>query len=181
MTTRPMLPRAVTILTAVMLAGCGFLQAPQDPDPAAPGMAEDTAPIGPVVEVGRGETVEGEFRYLVWESSIGTCTKVEYADGDGPMGCGGSLDRGGEPVALSTFGGGTGGWEVQGLAGDEVAQLWLDTANGARVPVALMSLAPAGMDGRVFYTAVREEMRPTRLVGLDADGQVIAEVAIDAP
>lgn len=181
MTTRPMLRLAVALFAAVLLASCGFLQAPPAPDPVAQGMADDTAPIGPVVEVGRGDTVDGGFRFLVWESRMGTCTKVEYAERDGPMSCGGSLDRGGEPVALSTFGGGTGGWEVQGLAGDEVAQLWLDTANGARVPVALMSLAPAGMDGRVFYTAVREEMRPTRLVGLDADGQVIAEVAIDAP
>lgn len=181
MTTRPVVPRTVALLGAALLAGCGFLGPPPNPDPAAPGMADDTVPIGPVVEVGRGETVNGEFRYLVWESRVGTCTKVEYANRDGPMSCGGSLDRGGEPVALSSFGGGTGGWDVEGLAGDEVTQLWLDTVNGVRVPVPLMSLAPAGLDGQVFYMAVREEMRPTRVVGLDADRQVIAEVAIESP
>lgn len=175
MTTRPAL-----LLVATLLAGCAFLQPQPDRDPAAaPGMHDDIAPIGPVVEVGRGETVNGEFRYLVWESRIGTCTKVEYADRDGPMGCGSSLEREFEPVSLSSVGGGTGGWDVEGLASDEVAELWLDVANGARVPVPLLSLAPAGIDGQVFFMAVGERMRPTRLVGLDADGEVIAEVPID--
>lgn len=173
MTTLPAL-----LLVAMLLAGCGFLQPLPNQDPAAPGMADDTAPIGPVVEVGRGETVHGEFRYLVWESRMGTCTKVEYADDDGPMSCGGTLRRL-LSIELSGVGGGTGGWDVEGLASDEIAELWLHAENGARVPVPLLPLATVGHDGQVFYTAVAEEMRPVRLVGLDADGEVIAEVPIE--
>jgi len=182
MSARTLLALLAAVLAAALLAGCNFLQ-PQpvrDP-PTGPGMEEDIAPIGPVVELGRGETVHGEFQYLVWESRLGTCTKIEYAEMDGPMGCGGSLDRGGEAVALSGFGGGTGGWDVEGRASDEVAELWLQVANGARVPVSLLSLAPAGVEGQVFYTAVGEEMRPLRLIGLDAEGAVLAEVAIPPP
>lgn len=172
--------RPLPLIGIVLLAGCSFGRLPQrDAEPGvAPGMEDDTAPIGPVVEVGRGETVRGEFRYLVWESRMGTCTKVEYADRDGPMSCGGTLRRL-LSIELSSFGGGTGGWDVEGLAGDEVAELWLDAENGARVPVPLLPLARAGLEGQVFYVAVAEEMRPVRLVGLDANGEVIAEVPID--
>ena len=144
-------------------------------------MDDDTAPIGPVVELGEGQTERGEFRYVVWESRMGTCRKIEFADEDGPINCGGSLERGHEVVSLSSFGGGTGGWDVEGLASDEVAELWLDTANGARVAVPLISAAKAGMEGQVFYAAVREEKRPIRLIGLDAAGAVVADVAMPQP
>ena len=170
--------RPTMLLATLVLAGCSFLNPQPGQDPAVPGMDEDTAPLGPVVEVGRGQTVRGEFRYLVWESRLGTCTRVEFADGDGPMSCGGTL-RSLQSVELSSFGGGTGGWDVEGRARDEVAEVWLDVETGARVPVPLLSLARAGLDGQVFYTAVAEEMRPVRLVALDADGEVIAEVPID--
>jgi hypothetical protein len=167
---------------ATLLAGCTLLQPqPMREPPHAQGMADDTAPIGPVVELGEGQTERGEFRYVVWESQMGACMKVEFADGDGPISCGGSLELGHEVVSLSSFGGGIGGWDVEGLASDEVAELWLDTANGARVAVPLLSLAKAGQDGQVFYMAVREEKRPIRLIGLDAAGAVIAEVAIPTP
>lgn len=161
----------------VLLAGCALLQ-PPNPDPAVPRMEDDIAPLGPIVEIGRGETVKGAFRYLVWESRIGTCTKIEYADGDGSSSCGGTLEVV-QTVELSSYGGGTGGWDVEGRASDEVAELWLEAENGVRTPVSLISLEAAGHDGQVFYVAVAEHLRPARVIALDADAEVIAEVPID--
>ena len=172
---------AVAALATTALAGCTLLTPQVEPVP--PGdMAADFAPIGPVIEVGRGNAMGRPWRFLVYESRIGTCTKIEYADaGDGPTSCGGSIDGGPESVTLMGFGGATGGtWDFQGHASDDVVAVWIEYDDGDRVPATLMSLEPAGHDGSIFFVTV-EDGPFARVVGLDANGEEVGSAPIDAP
>jgi hypothetical protein len=174
---------AIVVIGAALLAGCSFLA----PEPSPPGPHEMPEPIGPVVEIGRGESARGPWRYTVYESQIGTCTRIEFLDvgGEGPSSCGGTLrvEPPGAAVSLLGVGSGTGApWTVEGTASDDVAQLWIEVSDGGRVPVVpLMSLEPAGLDGQIFYVELPDDRRPRALVAIDTDGETLSEVPIDAP
>lgn len=188
---RPRAVRSVVVavapaLVAVAFVGCGLIGPGPDPQPAFPdaGMEEDLQPIGPVVEIGRGQAMGRAWRFLVWESRIGSCTKIEFEDGEGPSGCGGTLGPGvGDGlVALRTYGGGSDGpWDFEGYADDEVVAVWIELGDGARLPATLMSLAPAGHDGQLFYASLPGDRGFSRVIGLDANGDEIGSQEIEGP
>ena len=182
--TRSVRSAVVAVATALALAGCGLIRLEPDPEPADAGMDEDIQPIGPVVEIGRGQAMGRAWRYLVYESRMGSCTKVEFEDGEGPSGCGVTLGPGfGDgAVALRGYGGSSHApWDFAGYADDEVAEVWIELGDGARLPATLMSLAPAGHGGQLFFAIVPGDRGFSRVVGLDAGGEEIASQEIEGP
>lgn len=172
------------LLLVLVLAGCGLVGSRQFA--AEPGADAEVAPIGPIIEIGSGQAiVNGEFTYSIYESAIGTCTKVEFvAPGrSGQLGCGSSLaiDPAQTHLQPLAYGSATGsGWSIEGLASGAVAEVWVELASGDRLRAfPLMSLRPAGKDGQLFYVETLDGDRPVRIVALDRVGNVIGQAAID--
>lgn len=168
---------------ASMVVGCDVLGPQVAPD-GGPPIEPDLEPIGPVVEIGRGQDMGVAWRFSVYESRIGTCTRIEHAGrgSGGPMSCAGSLAPGpGEgPVALLGFGGGSDGpWDFVGFARDDVARVWIELGAGTRHPATLMSLEPIGQAGQIFYTLVPGDRGFSHVMGFDAAGVELASVPID--
>ncbi len=175
------LSRGGVALGAMILAGC--MPAAGDPW----GNDPDLIPIGPIVEIGRGEALaSGPFTFSVYQSRLGTCTMYRFTelDGRGPLGCGGALEIDPADGALGppSFGSATDApWSIDGLASDEVAEVWIEIADGDRVRVApLMSLRPAGLRGQVYFVELVHEDRPVAVVALDAAGRELDRERIDS-
>ena len=172
------------VAMASMVAGCAVFGPRVAPD-GGPPTDPDIEPIGPVVEIGRGEDMGVAWRFSVYESRIGTCTRIEHAGrGGGPMSCGGSLapGPGGPPVAPLGYGGGTDGpWDFTGFAREDVAEVWIELGDGTRHPATLMSLERIGQAGQIFYTLVPGDRGFSRLIGFDAAAVEIASVPIEGP
>lgn len=154
-----------------VLAGCTLLQPQVRPVPGVD-PAMENAPIGPTLELGRGESLGMRWRYLVWESRLGTCTSIDFGEGGGSS-CGGEIGAqpGGAAVRLSGMGSGTGmPTTIEGFATDDVTAVVIVTDDGERVPATLVSLAPAGAVGQAFIAIVPADRSPSRVVGLDANG-----------
>ena len=81
-------------------------------------------PIGPVTEIGRGESLGVPWRFWVYDSTLGMCTRLELDGGGGGESCGGTLgaDPAAGPIGVMSVGTGTGTpSSVEGFASDEVA------------------------------------------------------------
>ena len=180
------LASALVGITA-LAAGCGLVPGLQEPAPprfGPMGGDEDLQPIGPVVEIGRGESLGISWRYSVHESAIGTCTTVESDGQLGGMSCGGALgpEPPGGALGVMSVGSGTGSPStVDGFAADEVAEVWIRLENGGRVQAALMPLAPAGMQGHMFYAVVPAGRAMREVVALGEDGEELASQPLDHP
>jgi len=170
---------AFPLCAAIAMAGCAFGGvggALAEPPAGMP------APTGPMIEIGRGQSLGIGWRYLVYESAEGTCTVVEQ-DGGGGGGCGGEVGPGpgSSAIGLMSMGSGTGSpTTVEGFATDEVAEVWIERADGERVRAELMSLAPAGKEGAIFLAFVPEG-RLRQVVALSATGETIASEPLDNP
>ena len=170
-------PVAQGLLLAALLSACAF----PGLEPERP--ADMPEAIGPVVELGRGESLGVAWRYSILESTEGTCTRVEMQAALGATeSCGGVIgNQGAESISLMGVGTGTGmPSQVEGFAAEEVAAVWIETDAG-RVPVTLMSLEPAGLDGQVFFGLVPGDRRMRVAVAADAAGQELGRVSIEAP
>lgn len=165
---------------AIVLGGCNIL-APQVRPVPGDDPAMDIAPIGPTIELGSGEALGIRWRYLIWESRMGTCTSLELAAGGGGTSCGGEVGRipPGAAATLSGIGSGTGmPTTIEGFATGEVAAIVIETRQGDRVPATLMSLAPAGADGQAFVALVPSDRSPVRMVALGGRGDEIGSEEI---
>jgi hypothetical protein len=165
----------------LLLAGCGLAGLGQPAiDEAVPGMPE---PIGPIVEVGDGDANGVGWRYSVYESRDGTCTRLEFDDGIRGESCGPGLGllAGDRSMGVSGVGTGTGqATHVDGFASDEVAAVWLETDAG-RVRATLMPLAAAGLEGQAFLAVVPPGQRVGDAVALDAVGEELGREPVDVP
>jgi hypothetical protein len=174
-------------LGVMLLAACGLLPVVQDPEqPMGPirGMELDMQPVGPVVEIGRGESVGISWRYTVHESALGTCTSVESDGQVGGTSCGGTLgpEPPGAVLSLMSWGTSTGfPSTVEGFAAEEVATAWIRLETGGRAPATLMSLEPVGMDGQLFYAVIPAGQGLNEVVALDEQGEVLATEPLDHP
>jgi hypothetical protein len=166
------------VVCAAVLSACGFLL-PQ------PGPGELPEPIGPVVEIGRGESLGIQWRYSVYDSDMGFCTRIETDGGAGGSGCGGAApgsDPAGGAIQLISFGTGTGSpSSIEGYASDEVAEVWIEVEGGARVAATLMPLAPAGLDGQLWLAYVPEGLELEEAVAIGADGEVLGRQPVNGP
>ncbi len=168
----------ITVLLATLLAACAFPAF--EPDPVPP-EAQPPQPVGPVIEIGRGESSGVAWRYSFYESDMGACTRLETAHAGLGESCGGSVGPGIEAMSLASVGTSTGAPSVvEGFASDDVAAVWIETDAG-RVPATLMSLAPAGLEGQAFVAFVPEARRMQEVVAADADGREVGRSSIDAP
>jgi hypothetical protein len=164
------------ILAVALLAGCalpGFseLRGGATPDVDAP---VELQPIGPVVELGRGEAHGFAWRYTVWESRMGSCWSIESPSG-GSTSCGGALGSGQMPLSVAGVSSGTEmPFVVDGFAGAEVASVAVALADGARVPATLVSLGRMGVAGNAFIAVIPAGRPPLEVVALDANGGVVA-------
>ncbi len=173
-----------TIAAGMLLAGCGLM--PQvEPVRPDPGGDADIQPIGPVVEIGQGHgPTNGPWRYEIYESRIGTCTRVVFEErgGEGPLGCGGTLalEPPGAAISLMSYGSSSdSGWSIEGIASDDVAEVWVELRNGARVAAApLMPLEQVDLSGKLFYVEAGIEREPVRLVAVGSDGAIVGEASI---
>jgi len=171
------LSAAVSGLLAIGIAGCGLLGAEVRPDPAG----NMPQPIGPKIEIGRGESLGVVWRYVVYQSDMGLCTEVELGSGTS-SGCGGG-PPGPEPgsaIGLMSIGSATGApTTIEGFAADDVEEVWIELQDGDRVSATLMPLARAGMDGQVWLAFVPDGRRLQQVVAIGADGDVLGEESLD--
>lgn len=182
-------PAAIAAVAGVLvfLAGCGIPGLGGFDGAAEPGVAgpAELAPIGPVVELGSGEALGVRWRYVTFESRMGSCTRVEVAGGlGGGTACGGELGTlpPGRAVAVSGMGSGTGmPTVIEGAAAGDVAAIMVETGDGGRFPATLMSLAPVARDGQVFVAFVPSDRAPRRVVALDAGGAEIGREDVPGP
>jgi hypothetical protein len=70
---------------------------------------------------------------------------------------------------------------VEGLASDEVAEVWLEGPGGNRLQAVLMPLARAGREGQVFVAFVPRDVSYDSVVALDAAGEVAAREPLELP
>ena len=170
---------ALSALLAVGLAGCGLLAPQVRPIDPAGGVPQ---PIGPKIEIGRGESLGVAWRYVVYQSDMGVCTEVEVAAGTSSS-CGGGPpgpDAAGSAIGLMGIGTASGGpTTIEGFATDEVVEVWVDLQDGDRVSATLMALAPAGMNGRVWLAFVPEGRLLQRVVAIGADEGILGEQPLD--
>ena len=169
-------------ILAVALASCGLAglgQSRNDPPPDAP------QPIGPIVEVGRGQGDGFSWRYSVYESTMGTCTRLET---DGALAGGASescgivgLGTGGGPLTIGGVGTGTNmPTQIEGFATEDAAEVWIETDQGP-VVASLMDLRPVDMEGQAFIAFVPAGREIGDVVALDADGVEIGREPVDLP
>lgn len=167
------------VMASLLLVGCGLLPIVEpigEQQPPIEGMPER---IGQEIELGRGKTLGGDWRYSVYRSDAGWCTQVEHRPGGGGSACGDHLFPPGI-LSLTGAGSGTGIPDyLEGTASDEVATVWVEGGAGERVPTSLMSLAPAGLDGQIFIAWLPVGGDWESLVALDADGEELAREPID--
>ncbi len=139
--------------------------------------------VGPVLQLGRGASLGVEWRYSLYESTMGLCTRVEM---QGAMGtsesCGVTIgDEAAGPISVMSVGTGTGvPSQVEGYATDVVREVWIDTDAGP-VPATVMSLEPASMDGQLFFALVPGDRHIRDAVAVDASGEEIGRATVDAP
>ena len=174
-------PRMLLAAVALTLAGCSLVRE-VEPDPAAIPAASLEAlggePTGPVVELGRGRTFGIGWRYSIYESDEGWCTQLETSNVS-TAGCGQLTAEGGTFGSVGFSGASDGPAPVEGIVSAEVAEVWIETSTGERFETTLMSLAVAGLDDKAFVGFGPENVPITRVVAVDAAGEVI-EVR-DAP
>jgi hypothetical protein len=169
---------------ALATTGCSLILG--EPLGGAPAQPPEGMPpaIGPTVEIGRGESLGIGWRYLVYESEMGTCTVVEQGPDMRGGGCGGALGPapGSSAIGLSSVGSSTGSpTTIEGFATDEVNEVWIEVADGEPVRAELMSLAPAEREGAIFLAFVPEGLRLVQVVGLGDAGQVVDEEPLTNP
>ena len=170
--------RIGVVAIGMTLVACAFpgLEPEREPPPA--GMPR---PIGPVVEIGTGEFEGVAWRYSIYESTHGICTRLEAGDAGTSEACGGVIAGGPEPIALVGVGTTTDGpSHVEGHVSDEVAGVWIETHAGS-VAATLMSLAPVGLDGQAFIAYVPRHWRMRDAVAVNEDRHEIGRAAIDVP
>jgi hypothetical protein len=163
----------LAVLGGLLLSGCWIASVDQ-PDPAAiptgPPTAMGPPAQGPVIVVGTGRSEGFGWRYSLYESTRGTCTQLELVDfastggGDLPPTDGGAFG------SVGTSEAGTSARYVEGIVGSDVADLFVEMANGERQLVALMSLEPAGYEEQAFVAFMPQGATPDHLVAEDADG-----------
>ncbi len=167
-------------LMAIAIAGCAFPGLQPEPMPTNMGRPE---PIGPVIEIGRGESLGVPWRFWVYDSTLGMCTRLELDGGGGGESCGGTLgaDPAAGPIGVMSVGTGTGTpSSVEGFASDEAAAVWIET-NAGRVQATLMSLSPVGLNGQMFIALVPGDRRMDAAVAVDADGGELGRSDILGP
>ena len=162
-------------LLVSVLAGCGLLLS--QPEPGPPDGLPRTDRAGR--EIGRGESLGIQWRYLVYQSDMGFCTKIE---GPGGSSCGGAVpgsDPAAGAVGLISIGSGTGApSSIEGFATDEVDEVWIELRGGRRMPATLMPLAPAGHDGQLWLAFVPEGLAIEEATAIGADGEILGSQAV---
>lgn len=175
------------ILGLTLVAGCalpGFSELRGGPQPDVDAPVE-LQPIGPVIELGSGEMLGTRWRFVTFQSRMGSCTSLETAGGSGGgISCGGGLGTlpPGQAVSLASMGSGTGMPTVMdGAAAGDVAAVMVETRDGARFPAALMSLAPVDREGQVFVVFLPADRAPARIVAFDAAGNQLGHEEVPGP
>jgi hypothetical protein len=171
----------LAVLGGLLLSGCWIASADR-PDPAAiptgPPTAMRPPAQGPVIVVGTGRSEGVGWRYSIYESARGTCTQLELVD-VASTGCGDLLPvEGGAFGSVGTSAAGTSARYVEGIVSDEVADLFVEMANGERQLVALMSLEPAGHEEQAFVAFIPAGATPDHLVAEDAEGMQLGTFEI---
>ena len=170
-------------ILAVALASCGLAGFGQARDEPAPGAPE---PVGPIVEIGRGQGDGFSWRYSIYESTLGTCTRLEtdgaLAGGAGES-CGGIIGIGAGDGPLTLAGVGTGTnlpTQIEGFATEAVAEVWIETDQGP-VAAAMMALGVVDLEGQAFIAFVPPGQDVGDAVALDAAGEEIGRAPVDLP
>ena len=176
MTPSPLRTHAAALLL-VALAGCGVTSV-ETPDPAAipdgPLEAHGAPATGPVVELGSDVSAGLGWRYAIYPSDDGWCTQLEMGSA-AAAGCGDILPIGDE--AFGSVGQGNamadGVTPIEGIVTAETVTVWLLADDGRRMPVTLMSLEPAGLEGQAFLALVPADTTITHLLALAISGEVL--------
>ena len=172
----------LAVLSGMLLSGC-WIASVDRPDPAAiptgPPTAMGPEARGPVIVVGTGRSEGVGWRYSIYESADGACNQLELVD-VASTGCGELLPPvGGAFGSVGTSGAtGTAVRYVEGIVSSEVAELFVEMANGERQLVALMSLEPAGYEGQAFVAFIPQGATPDRLVAQDVGGRSLGTYEI---
>jgi hypothetical protein len=116
----------------------------------------------------------------VYESADGTCRQVEPAEGS-ITACGDPSPEQGSvfgPVGVGSADGDE-TW-VDGIVTTDVTALWVEREDGDRLPLVLMPMEPAGLDGLQAFVGFVPGGPPLEsLVALDAEGDEIETLGID--
>ncbi len=162
------------LLVGAVVSGCGLTRF-EDRDsaeiPDGPLEAIGAEATGPVIELGRGQTLGTGWRYAIFESADGWCTQLEMASFTS-TGCGDPGPQ--EGHAFAGIGSGSssdGAVPFEGIVGPEVAEVWLTTPSGERIETRLMSLADTGLEGSAFVGFAPSDAGVNAAVALDAEGR----------
>ena len=182
--TRRLGGRAGSLLAALLatsLTACGFPGFDPEVEPMPP-PADMPEAIGPIIEIGRGESLGVEWRYSIYQSTMGLCTRIEIDVSGSGESCGGSIGQSGpEPISVTSVGTGTGTpSQVEGYVAEDVAEVWIETDAGP-VQATVMSLEPVDMEGGAFVALVPGNRRMGDAVAVDADGAELGRFSINAP
>jgi hypothetical protein len=170
-------------ILAVALASCGLAGFGRTTDELPPDAPQ---PIGPIVQIGRGEGDGFTWRYSVYESTMGTCTRLETDGalaGGANESCGVTIGLGEGDGPLTVGGVGTGPdipTMIEGFASADVAEVWIET-DGDPVAATLMALGPVDLEGQVYVAFVPPGQDVGDAVAYDAAGEEIGREPVDVP
>jgi hypothetical protein len=167
-------------LTLLLGAGCTVTSVVESPDagdmlsgePVAVG-AEAT---GPVTDLGGGQVLDLDWRYVIYESAEGWCTELQMVEVTSTS-CGPDLlPPEGEHIAsagaLQPLGNGV--TPVAGIVSEEIHTVSVvDTEDVRRLPGVLMPLDEAGLEGQAFVAFMPADMTPTHIQALLRSGEIV--------
>ena len=189
--------RSLALAAAAALSGCGAVLPARD---GGLGLTLDTEPregqielapggprpMGPVVEVARGEVGGDGFSIVAYRSGDGVCTQLTRAAG-GSAQCGSLPGAGPLAAEFGPFGAvGTGGGEgmpvaVLGVVETGVAAVWIESLAGRRAEARLIDLEPADIDAQLFLAFLPEGDGLGSVVALDVAGGEVGRGELMAP
>lgn len=145
---------------------------PRIPDGPIEAMSED--PTGPVIPLGSGMAERTGWRFVAYESGGAYCLQVELntgSGGSGTAGCAQADELVGPLSHVGAGGGENGVAHIHGVAGRDVSEVSVRTAEGRRIPATLYDLEEIGLDARAFFASIPAAADPDSVVALDAEGE----------
>ena len=172
--------RAVVVaaILLVVLVACTLAEV-ETPDPAAVPSGEPVAlggdPTGPVTLLGSGESSDGGWRYVIYESDDGWCTELQMSEVTS-TGCGPDLlppdgESIGSAGALPPLESGV--TPVEGVVSNDIVTVMIIDEEKGRLPANLMPLDDAGLEGKAFVGFMPADGTPTHIQAVALSGEIL--------
>jgi hypothetical protein len=131
---------------------------------------------GPVTDLGSGQVLDLDWRYVIYESAEGWCTELQMVEVTSTS-CGPDLLPP-EGVHIASAGAlqplGNGVTPVAGIVSEEIHTVSVvDTGDVRRLPGVLMPLDEAGLEGQAFVAFMPADMTPTHIQALLRSGEIV--------